>query len=1030
MRTYVAMDLEATGMQPDRDEVIEIGAVKFRDGEIIDRWESFVRPSQPVPYKVTQLTGIRNADVQRAPQIAQVAPAFIKFMGDSPVIGQSVELDLAMLARGGIKLRNISWDTFELATLLVPEAAVYNLRAVATKLGIDPEEGRAHRAVADAELTMQVFLALRERIEEIPIEVLSEIGKATERSEWPLRHLFREVEYEKARNVFSGSSIRSQLASKGVSAAELDVGLLRSPDTAYTYEPEPIGFDGRYPVDHAEIEAILKPGGAMSDAFTSYEYRPQQVEMAKAVASAFNKGHHLIVEAGTGTGKSIGYLLPAILYSLRTGERVVVSTNTINLQDQLFNKDLPVLHEVLEGRPKDQRRKSKDDRRKPLPAPASDNNPQSAIRNPQSDGPQSAPASGAHIRNPQLELPPFRSALLKGKSNYICLRRWYHFRRGTPSSIEQLRVMVKLLIWLPETDTGDRNELLLLNAENEVWGHVSVSEEGCPLYECQVRQKGLCFFDRARRQARAAHVLVVNHALLMADIAMEGGILPEYNHLIIDEAHNLEDEATDALGFTVDRTVVMKLLTELSSTPDVHGVTNDFLSKLHAGLAGEVSNLKLKPGATTRAGNMRNLMVAVDEVASRLRPTVDRARGSASELFANLISVMEIYGDEQNLYDLRQRLTDQVRRHPAWSQVEVVWDNLSLQLSTIEDGLSRIATILGDVDWDAMPRAAGTEEVASYSDLLLELRNHITNLHKLRSDSNTAIANPSEGAVYWMEARVKGGEVAIKCAPLHVGDLLDRYLFSRKRTVVLTSATLSTDNDFSYIRERLGLQTGQELQLTAPFDYQKSALIYLPEDMPEPGVPGYQRHLEQTIIELCKASQGRALVLFTSHSAVRATYRAVQRPLEEEGIMVLGHNIDGSRRQLLERFKNNPRTVLLGTSSFWEGIDVVGDALSVLVIAKLPFAVPTDPVFAARAEGFEDAFLQYSVPQAILKFKQGFGRLIRSKTDRGVVAVLDRRVLSKRYGQAFLNSLPDCTIKRGPTSNLPDEVADWLDAPR
>jgi DNA polymerase-3 subunit epsilon/ATP-dependent DNA helicase DinG len=196
--------------------------------------------------------------------------------------------------------------------------------------------------------------------------------------------------------------------------------------------------------------------------------------------------------------------------------------------------------------------------------------------------------------------------------------------------------------------------------------------------------------------------------------------------------------------------------------------------------------------------------------------------------------------------------------------------------------------------------------------------------------------------------------------------------------------------------------------------------------MPEPGMPGYQRVLEQTLVDMCIASEGRALILFTSHSAVRATYRAIQRPLEDKGIMVLGHNIDGSRKQLLERFKSNPRTVLLGTSSFWEGIDVVGDALSVLVIAKLPFSVPTDPVFAARSEGFEDPFLQYSVPQAILKFKQGFGRLIRSKSDRGVVAVLDRRVLSKRYGQSFLDSLPDCTVKIGLTANLPDAVADWL----
>lgn len=995
-RTYIAFDLEATGMQPERDEVIEIGAVKFRDGQIVDRWESFVRPQQAIPYKVQQLTGIKPSDVARAPQIGQVAPAFVRFVGDSPVIGQSVELDLAMLARHGINLKNVPWDTFELATLLVPEAAVYNLRAIAVKLGIDPEEGRAHRATADAELTMRVFLALRERIEELPLEVLSEIGKATNRSNWPLRLLFQEVEHEKAQVAFSssiGSSIRAQLQSKGLSDAELDVGILRPPSSDTQYAPAGIGFEGKYPVDHTELENILKPGGAMSAAFPGYEFRPQQLEMSQAVASAFNKGHHLIVEAGTGTGKSVGYLLPAILYALRTGEQVVVSTNTINLQDQLFTKDLPFLHRVLEGAPPDKAKVSK--------------------------------VQTSKIQNPVIR-EPFHAALLKGKGNYICLRRWYQFRRNVPASIEQLRVMVKVMIWLPQTDSGDRNELLLLNEENDVWGQVKVTEEGCPLYECRVKQKGLCFFDRARRAAYGANIIVVNHALLLADLAMGGGVLPEYNHLIVDEAHNLEEEATDALGFTVDRHALTRLLDSLSTGSGSRTREDDFLTALRNVLSSEIEKGLKGPGnGRTQAGATRAMLTGVDDVIARIRPAIERARQSTTDLFGNLISVLEVYQDEQNVYDLRQRITDGVRRHPTWGQVEIVWDNLGLQLKEVEDGLSRIGTVLGDLDWDSIPHT-GSGDIPAYAEMLIELRNLCTSAHKLRTDANAAVTNPDKAAVYWLEARVKGGDVALRCAPLHVGDLLDRFLFSKKRSVVLTSATLSTDNDFSYIRERLGLNNGKDLQLSSPFDYPKSALVYLPTDMPEPATPGYQRQLEQSLVELCKASEGRVLVLFTSHSAVRATYRAVQKPLEDVGIMVLGHNIDGSRRQLLERFKNNLRTVLLGTSSFWEGIDVVGDALSVLVIAKLPFSVPSDPVFAARAEGFEDSFLQYSVPQSILKFKQGFGRLIRSRHDRGAVVVLDRRISSKRYGQAFLNSLPEATIKRGPLANMPGDVVDWL----
>src|SRR5687768_17580139 len=281
-RTYIALDLEATGKHPDLDEILEIGAVKVRDGEIIDRWESLVRPQQQIPYKVTQLTGIRWADVARAPHVSQVMPHLARFVGDSPIIGQSIAFDLAMLAKAGAKLSNVPWDTFELATLLVPEAAVYNLRSVADKLGVKTQEVQTHRALADAELTMHVFNALRERIEDIPLEVLSEINRSTSRSAWPLRLLFQEIEHEKARNAFStglGSSIRSQLAAKGLSDAELDIGILKAPDSERETTPAPLGYSGRYPVDHTEIEEILKPGGAISQAFGQYEFRPQQVEM-------------------------------------------------------------------------------------------------------------------------------------------------------------------------------------------------------------------------------------------------------------------------------------------------------------------------------------------------------------------------------------------------------------------------------------------------------------------------------------------------------------------------------------------------------------------------------------------------------------------------------------------------------------------------------------------------------------------------------------------------------------------------------
>lgn len=280
--------------------------------------------------------------------------------------------------------------------------------------------------------------------------------------------------------------------------------------------------------------------------------------------------------------------------------------------------------------------------------------------------------------------------------------------------------------------------------------------------------------------------------------------------------------------------------------------------------------------------------------------------------------------------------------------------------------------------------------------------------------------------ITWISYDRMRDTLTLHAAPLSVAELLEANLFAQKSTVALASATMSVGGDFRYIKERIGLREPEELQLELPFDYQKQTLVYLPNDIPEPNQRGYQQALEQALVSLCTATGGRTLVLFTANNALKQTYRAIQEPLEEQGIAVLGQGIDGSRRNLLERFKEFPRTVLMGTTSFWEGVDVVGDALSVLVIAKLPFSVPNDPIYTARSEGFDDAFNEYAVPQAILRFKQGFGRLIRSRDDRGIVAVFDKRLLTKKYGQVFLNSLPHTTVRSGPAKQLPLLAARFL----
>ena len=272
------------------------------------------------------------------------------------------------------------------------------------------------------------------------------------------------------------------------------------------------------------------------------------------------------------------------------------------------------------------------------------------------------------------------------------------------------------------------------------------------------------------------------------------------------------------------------------------------------------------------------------------------------------------------------------------------------------------------------------------------------------------------------------GRLSLNAAPLHVGSHLRAGLLERMRSVVLTSATLTTDAGFAYVKDRLSCEEADELALNSPFDYRRSALLYLCDDIPEPNQPGYQQMLERTIVELGTALEGRTLVLFTSHAAMRAVHRAIKQPMAARGVTVLAQRADGSPRQLIEQFKSSSRTMLLGTSTFWEGVDVVGPALSALVIAKLPFAVPSDPVVAARSELFDNPFMQYSVPQAVLKFKQGFGRLIRSSSDRGICVVLDRRTISKRYGSSFVQSLPTCTVRVDSAGRAAEAARAWLDA--
>lgn len=927
--TMVAIDVEATGLNDVDDEIIEVAAVRFRGHEELDTFTMLVKPSIPIPHKIARLTGINDEMVATAQSFADIRSQLRQFIGDDPVVGHNVDFDVRMLAGAGMRLKQPAVDTFELAVLVSPQNKSFKLADLVRTFGAHvPETGDAHRALYDARMSHRLFCRLYEMLLENETDVLADVIRITRGNEqWPLRRIFEDALRETAR----------------LSMTRHEPRVVRSLDDYLPLEPT----NSSNPVRSTTIERIFSTTGVLGRLFPGYEQREPQVIMSQAVAESLNSSHHLIVEAGTGTGKGMAYLVPSALHALERGQRVILTTHTINLQDQLFFKDIPALAEIFD-----------------------------------------AERAAGNTNIPDVHI---QSALLKGRSNYLCLHRFEQQKALIGSMPEESRAFLKVAMWANHTTSGDRNEISLFDKELVVWDRVHAGFDMCSGPGCSYFDQ--CWFFHARRQAEAAHLVVVNHALLLADMVTESPILPSYDHVVIDEAHNLEDVATDQFGWRIaydDIASFFDALIHEGGPQQAEGL----LSRLPGFLKGSVAG----PDVVER----------MSRIVQRVSPHLERAREHAKELFGSLLQFC-LSEAETNSYDTRLRIVPGLRRVPRWVQITQQWESTALAFQNIAIQLADLQQLV-----DALVNAnlPDYESLASQTKSLNRFVGDF--LHQMAN----FISGSDENAITWMIHDRNREVLRLATAPLEVATLLRERLFDKKASVVLTSATMSVNGRFDYLKQRLGVETEHAIQLDSPYDYEDQVLLYLPQDIPEPREEAYQYQMEQAIIDVCVAAEGRTLVLFTATSALRATYQSLVETLSEYDINVLAQGIDGSRKGILERFKSEPRTVLFGTASFWEGVDVVGDALSALIITKLPFAVPTDPIYAARAEHFSDAFNEYSLPQSILKFKQGFGRLVRAKDDRGVVVVLDRRLTSKRYGQQFLQSLPATQVRTGPLRSL------------
>ena len=716
-------------------------------------------------------------------------------------------------------------------------------------------------------------------------------------------------------------------------------------------EPEPV-------VEPGELAALLAPGGAVSRVLPGFEDRPEQVQMIEAVGKALTDEQVLLVEAGTGVGKSLAYALPAALWARRTGQRVVISTGTINLQEQLTGKDLPLVSRALK------------------------------------------PILGSELN----------FVLVKGRANYLCQRRLaVRLRQRALVEIDELSgVFEALADWALSSVDGSRSDLDMAVPEG-AWELVCSDADACLGRRCPSRDD--CFFARARREAEQAELLVVNHHLLFADLALRSElagrtrqtVLPAFSHLVLDEGHGVEDVAAGFFGLQLTRTGVLRSLGRLAPTGRCRP-------------SGLLAELNVQTGVLASGGGPAGSGGPLAQQVGEARRAFDRAFDALVE-FAEW---REQAGNSSG--ERRLRLTAAVMAEPAWSMVHEAFAQAGWQTEKLAVELSGLIDRLEDLVEDEGRAAEG--------------RAGVRRLLGMAEAARRLVDEELGDQVRWVELPGQAGGRFVKLAeaPLSVADRLVEALFEPLHSVVVTSATLSVGDSFNYLAERLGIDSLEpervsRLQLNSPFDYPSQARLAVPSDAPIPTEGGFEDWLPEAVFQLVRASRGGALVLFTAWGLMTRSFVLVRDRLEELGFEPLCQG-EAPRDRLLARFRDNPSSVLFGTDSFWQGVDVAGDALRLVVVTRLPFDVPTEPLIQARAERIEEAgkssFAYFSLPRAVLRLKQGFGRLIRSIGDRGAVVVLDRRLTSKPYGRRFLASLPAATRVDGTLDAICDHLTEFF----
>ncbi len=913
---FVALDFETTGLDPKVSRIIELGAVRFEGGEPVARFSELVGVDEPLDPFITRLTGIRDEDLTDRPRIEALLPGFLDFLGSDPIVGQNVHFDLGFLEaeRKRIsKAHRPQWspgpihDTVPIARAFLPTLTSYGLGALARQL--DVLLNRAHRAVHDAEATGNVLIELIKRARRTPFGELNEMSRILGGAAFTLGELI------------------DGLSAIGPGDAGVDV-----PDNLRDNRiGEWAGENSLAPEPVENVDAFLADfladDGPLSKQVPGFRKRDGQVRMAQEVYAVLKTGGFLMAEAGTGTGKSFAYLLPALMHARIDGGKTVVSTQTRHLQNQLFEKDLPALDAALGG--------------------------------------------------------GVRAVLLKGRGNYICKRR-YEVLVADPERLEpaEREAVLPLVRWLNRTRTGDIGEVtgFRQGTVRGLWPKISSDSGYCSGRVCRAAQG--CFLHRVRTSAQRAHVVLVNHALLFSDLSSGGGVLGEYDKVVFDEAHHIERVAADHLGISWNSGAERTLLLSLFDAGQNRGVL--------AGLRAYIPFLKTQ---LERGSAETNPLEQAIELVGEVIPGGD-AVGKALDALAAA-------GESENGdYSRRQRYLS--GEELLATSKEIVQAHRS-HLEKLQKSLDKLAGEFEEAELD----------LVEGDDVLGEFRRLRGEVASLRENFNRLTGPGEENMVFWYEvpSNTRLG-VRLQGAPLDIGRVLREQLYPNLTTAVFTSATLTVADRFDYLAGRLGIEDARGEIYPSPFDMRAQLMIAVAHFVGNPKLDpkGFTQGMSELVRKLPEDLNAGTLVLFTNQRMLHKVWDDAAPVLDRAGWLVLAQGISGAQAELLDRFRRERKSVLLGVDSFWEGIDVPGESLELSIIARLPFGVPTEPLVAARNEKIEreggNPFMEYSLPEATLRLRQGLGRLIRTTEDVGVAVICDPRIVRSRWGRIIAGSLP------------------------